>query len=69
MSAVSNSLQVAEVGIGEEDLVVGVVYGQGSGPVQLGCDDGAGVPSVHASPADVRHVSPVGPVQPAGKQR
>lgn len=66
---VSNSLQVAEVSIGKEDPVVAVVYGQGSGPVHLGSDDSAGVSSVHASPANVRHVTPMGPVQPAGKQR
>lgn len=52
-SAVSFSLQVAEVGIGEEDLVGGVVYGQSSGPVHLRCDDGAGVASVHANPSNV----------------
>lgn len=57
------------MGISKEDLVVGVVNGQRVGPLQLGCDDGADIGPIHAGSADVRRVTPVGPVQPSGKRR
>lgn len=57
------------MGISKEDLVVGVVNGQRMGPLQLGCDDGADIASIHAGSADVRRVTPVGPVQPSGKRK
>lgn len=56
------------MGIGKEDLVVGIVYGQRVGPLQLGCDDGTGIGSIHANPANIGRVTPVGPVEPSGKR-
>lgn len=61
-----NSLQEVKVGISKEDLVSGVVYGESIGPHQLGFDNSTDISSVHANSADVRFVSPVGPVQPSG---
>lgn len=69
MSKFLNSLQEVKVGIGKEDLVGGVVDGQSIGPLQLGCDNGANVASVHADSADICRVTPVGPVQPSEGER
>lgn len=62
----SNSLQEVQVGVCEEYLVGGVVYGQGVGPLQLGGDDGTGAGAIHANSANVGLVTPVCPVQPTG---
>lgn len=52
------------MGVGEEDLVGGVVNGQCVGPLQFGGDDGRGVGAIHTDPANVGSVAPVCPVQP-----
>lgn len=64
----TNSLQEIKVGISKEDLIGGVIYGQSIGPLQLGGDNGADVAPVHANPADICCVTPVGPVQPSGSR-
>lgn len=53
------------MGVGKEDLVGGVVNGQGTGPLQLGGDEGSGVGTIHTNPANVGSVPPVCPIQPA----
>jgi len=68
MSESLNSLQKVKVRISKEDLVGGVVYGESTGPLQLGGYDGTGVASIHADSADIRRVTPVGPVKPSGKK-
>lgn len=68
VSELRHSLQKVQVGISEEDLVGGVIDGQSVGPLQLGCDDGTDVASIHADSADVCCVTPVSPVQPSGKK-
>lgn len=57
------------MGVGEEDLIGGVVDGQRIGPLQFGGDDGRGIGAVHANSANVRSVPPVCPVQPSNKAK
>lgn len=64
-----DSLQKVKVGIGKKDLVGGVVYSQSIGPLQLGCDNGTDIASIHANSADICHVTPVGPVQPSRRKK
>lgn len=66
MSQFPNSLQKVKVGISKKDLVGGVVYGQSIGPLQLGCDNGTDIASIHANSTDICCVTPVSPVQPSG---
>lgn len=54
--------------ISKEDLVGGVVNSQSTGPLQLGCDDGADVCSIHANSSNISIVSPVSPVEPSEEQ-
>lgn len=64
-----DSLQEVEVGISKEDLIGGIVNSQGVWPLKLGCNDGTDIGSIHANPADVCIITPVSPVEPAGREK
>lgn len=55
--------------ISKKDLVGCVVNGQSVGPLQLGCDDGTDIVSIHASSANVSISAPVSPVQPSWEKK
>lgn len=56
------------MGISKEDLVGGVVNGQSAGPLQLCCDDGTNICSIHANSSNIGLISPVSPVEPSEEQ-
>lgn len=55
------------MGVREEDLICGVIDGQGIGPLQFGGDDGRSIGAIHANSANVRSMAPICPVQPSYK--
>lgn len=62
-------LNVAEVGVGPVEMVVGVVDGDAVGPLDLGGDDRCFVGAVHPNASNKGLVAPVRPVDKSEKRR